>query len=390
MERNKTLLIVINVDWLFVMHRMAIAKGAQMNGFKVIVAAKDTGKAKDIRKAGMQFVDIAISRSGINPYSEIKAMFTLYLLYKKLNPTVVYHVTMKPVIYGTLIAKILKIPSVNGISGLGYNFTDSRRNLVQKSMISLMKLGFNKEENHLIFENFDDYKELQDLGIVKYQNTINRVKGVGVDLELYKNIKRRKEEKLIILLPTRMLWDKGVKEFVDASLLLKNKYAGKVIFKLCGGLDYDNKEAVPKDYLEKLVIKGYLEWIGHQENMVSIYAESDIVVLPSYREGMPTVLLEACSMGLPIVTTDTIGCKECVEEGLNGYKVPVKSVKYLAEAIEKLINSTIKREQMGLYSRKKAEIEFNQKDVVYQHVTIFENTADAINITNEIEKNISI
>ncbi|ANW94978.1 hypothetical protein AXE80_01130 [Wenyingzhuangia fucanilytica] len=370
MKQNKVLLMVVNVDWLFLLHRVEFAREALNRGWKVIIAAKNTGKAGEIEKQGFEFVNIDISRSGTNLFKEIITLISLWWLYIKVRPNMVYQVTMKPVIYGTLGARILGIPTLNAISGLGYNFTNERKGRVQNIMIKMMRYGFNKKINSLIFENDEDCQELKNLNIINHKNTVKVIKGIGVDLNKFKPIETPAIEKIKVLLPTRMLWDKGVKEFVEAALLLEKEYKGIVKFVLCGRLDHENKEGVPLEYLTKHQIPGYLEWIGSQEDMITQYKDAAIVVLPSYREGLPVVLMEACAMGKPIVTTDAIGCKECVEEGLNGYKVPVKSVKELAHAIEKLIKDPKLREAMGEYARQKAEKEFDKSVIVKLHLSL--------------------
>ena len=370
---RKTLLIVINVDWLFVMHRLAIAKEALSQGYEVIVLTKDTGYGDLIKSEGLSFKNLNISRSGVNPIIELKLLFEMYRIYKKLNPSLVYQITMKPVIYGTLISRILKIKTVNAISGLGYNFTQDRKGFIQKIMIVLMKLGFNKRDNYLIFENNDDYSEMNKFGVINRKNKTKVIKGVGVDLEKFKVGIPKKNGKTTILFPARMLWDKGVREFIEAARLLRSNYGLNIIFKLCGMIDTENNESVPKEYMENIEIPGYLEWIGHQSDMVNVYKNSDIIVLPSYREGLPTVLIEACAAGKPIVTTNAVGCKECVDEGVNGFKVPVKSVNELVKALEKLIVNPELRIKMGEASRKKAEEEFDQKEVVKKHLEIYNN-----------------
>lgn len=371
MNKNKSLLIVINVDWLFLAHRLEIAKGAQKNGFEVTIVAKDTGRKNEIEAEGFKFIDVNISRSGVNPLHELKTIGELYTIYKKTKPTSVYQVTMKPVIYGTLVSRLLKIPTVNAVSGLGYNFTDKRQGIIQKIMIFLMKLGFHKDKNHLVFENKDDYHDLKAFKVLNHKNTCSVIKGIGVNLEKFELEDFVEKEKLIILFPARMLWDKGVKELIEASKILHEKYAHKIYFKLCGMIDEGNLESISEDYLNSIEVKNYLKWYGHQTDIKSIYINADIVVLPSYREGLPTSLIEACAIGRPIVTTDAVGCRDCVDEGLNGYKVPVKSVQELADALDKLINSPEDRKRMGLYGRQKAENEFNQVEVVKKHVAIF-------------------
>ena len=372
MKRDKVLLMVINVDWLFLLHRLEIAKEALNRGWRVVVAAKGTGKEHEIKGHGFEFVNIDITRSGTSMVKEFGTFIKLFFLYRELQPQVIYQVTMKPVIYGTLVSKVLGISTLNSISGLGYNFTNERKGRVQNIMIKMMRYGFNKKKNSLIFENQEDCQELRNLNIINVQNKVNVIKGIGVNLNKFRPTEQPLSDKVRILLPTRMLWDKGVKEFVEAAILLKKIYKDKAIFILCGRLDKENKEAISKKYLDKNTIEGYLEWIGNQEDMVSQYMKSDIVVLPSYREGLPVVLMEACAMGKPIITTNAVGCKECVEEGVNGYKVPVKSVIELAEAIEKLILNPEDRIKMSKASRQKAEKQFDKTVVVKKHLSLCE------------------
>lgn len=378
MKNSKTLLIVINVDWLFLLHRLPIAIAAKNDGFRVIVAAKDTGKASLIEKEGLEFVNLEISRSGTNPLKELKSFLHLFKIYKKIKPDVLYQITMKPVVYGSVIAKVLRLKNVNGISGLGYNFSGGKKSIVQKIMAQMMKFGFSKKNIHFIFENEDDLNELNKNKIIKSYKNTTVVKGVGVNLEKYKPARKIFFlDKLVFLLPTRMLWDKGVKEFIESAKQLEEEYKGKVLFRLCGMLDEDNKEFIPEEYLISNRIDGYIQWDGHQENTYEMYRDSDIIVLPSYREGMPTVLLEAAAMGKPIITTDAPGCKDCVDEGVNGYKVPVKSIKDLRKTIERMINLTEEdRELLGKYSREKSELVFDIDNVIKTHLNIFQNLSN--------------
>lgn len=366
------LLMVANVDWFFISHRLCIAEEALDNGWEVYVACHDSGRSIEIKEKGIKFINISFSRSGTNLLSEIKTMYSFFKLYKKVKPDVVHHITLKPVIYGSVVSKIQKIKgTLNAISGLGYNFTGNRKGIVQRFMIKLLKFGFSQNNLTVIFQNKDDYHEIKSLGILKDENTINFIKGSGVDLKKFYHSDFINTGKVKILLPIRMLWDKGVDELRSASVILKEKYYGKIVFILSGLADIENKAGVTKSYLEDWVEDNYVDWIGYQKDMVYVYQNSDIVVLPSYREGMPKSLIEACAIGRAIVTTDAIGCRECVEEGKNGFKVPVKSTKELAMAIEKLVLSKELREQMGNFSRRKAELEFSQEMVINTHLDIY-------------------
>jgi glycosyltransferase involved in cell wall biosynthesis len=238
-------------------------------------------------------------------------------------------------------------------------------------MLYIMGLGFSRKNLIVIFQNENDQEELTDLGIIKSSNYIVRIKGSGVDLEKYHESPFPVFNRIKILFPSRMLWDKGVKELREASNILKEKYCNKVEFILSGLADEDNKAGVPSSYLKEWDDGNYVNWIGYQKNMFEIYKNSHIVVLPSYREGMPKALLEACAVGRAIVTTNAIGCKETVDEGINGFRVPAASSSDLANALEELINNHDLIKYMGSNSRAKAEKEFDVKNVVEKHIEIY-------------------
>lgn len=368
----KTLLLVANVDWFVISHRLGIVQEAAKQGWKVYVAAEDTGRSHEISQKGVEFIDFRFSRSGTNPLEELKTLKKFKDLYKKVKPDVVHQVTLKPIIYGSIAAKQLGIKGVvNAVSGLGYTFTSGRQGMVQKLMLKMMKYGLKRPNLAIIFQNGDDQEILTKLGAIQPSNKIFRIKGSGVDLNKFEEKPFPSFEKIRVVLPARMLWDKGVKEFCLATDRLKEKYQTKVVFILAGMADSDNKAGVPESYLLEQMDGEYLQWIGHQSDMVAVYENSHIVVLPSYREGMPKTLIEACAIGRPIVTTDAVGCKECVDEGINGYKVPVGSVLELAQAIEKLITNQEDILTMGKAGRLKAENEFDVKNVIQTHLDIY-------------------
>jgi len=366
------ILFVANVDWFFISHRLVIAEEAKKNGFDVIVAAKDTGRSQEIIDKGIQFINLSFSRSGTNLIREFITLIKVFKIYYILKPDIVHHITLKPVIYGSLIAKVLKIKGVvNAISGLGYNFTEGRKSLVQKVMLLILKFGFNRKNVVIIFQNENDQKELTELGVIHPSNLIVRIKGSGVDLEKFHESSFPSFDRIKILLPIRMLWDKGVKELREASDILNKKYYENVEFILSGLADEDNKAGVPASYLNDWQDGNFVKWIGYQKNMVEVYQNSHIVVLPSYREGMPKSLIEACAIGRAIITTNAIGCRECVDEGINGLKVPVKDAQSLANAIETLVNNPNRIIEMGKASRLKAKKEFDINFVLQIHSQIY-------------------
>jgi len=370
---KKKILFVVNVDWFFISHRLILAEAAIKEGYEVVVACSDSGRKHEIESVGATFVNLNFERSGTNPFKELITLYNFYKLYKNIKPSLIQHITLKPVTYGSLIAFFLKIPTVNSISGLGFNFTEDKKGFSTRLMILLMRLGFKNKKLICIFQNYDDRKVIEFRSILKNSDKIVMIKGAGVDLKKFYFSTPTIKDKISIILPARLLWDKGVNEFHDASLILRERYRGKIEFKLIGMADIDNNAGVGEDEVQEWIEEGYFSRINYQIDMVPIYTESDIVVLPSYREGMPKTLLEACSVGRPIVTTNAIGCRECVDEGVNGFKVPVKSAVDLANAIEKLIINEPLRVKMGIASRLKAEREFDKKNVILKHLEIYKS-----------------
>lgn len=368
----KKLLIVANVDWFFISHRLVIAREAVKQGWKVYVACEDTGRGNEIAVDGIEYIPLSFSRSGTNPVKELATVSNFIKLYREVKPDVVHHVTLKPVVYGSIAARFLNIRGVvNAVSGLGYNFTAGRMGAVAKMMVGMMMYGFNRDNVSVIFQNGDDEKAFRDFKIATERNNINRIKGSGVDLEIFDEYPLPDMSVIKILMPSRMLWDKGVKELKGAADILKNKYEGKIKFILAGMADEDNKAGVSATTLKEWSDGNYFDWIGHSNNVTDEYRKAHIVALPSYREGMPKSLIEATAIGRAIITTDAVGCRECVDEGINGLKVPVYSVDELANAIETLINDKEMIVDMGKASRQKAIREFDVREVIKKHLEIY-------------------
>ncbi len=375
--QKKKVLFLINTDWFFLMHRLTIAQSLANKDCEVIILARDTGKKKEIESLGFSFYDLNIDRKSTSFIKEILTIHKIRKFYKDIKPDAIYQVTIKPIIYGSIVARFLNIPTVNTVCGLGYSF--SKNKFLRAFVTYLYRLAHKKKNTFTFFENKDDLEVFKEFGILNKLNKYDVVNGVGVNILKYFPIESNRvdhKDKIIVLLATRLLWDKGVDEFVSAAYLLRKKLFGKVYFKIIGMLDGGNPEAIPESYFEKIKISDYIEWEGFKSEMVEQYANSDIVVLPSYREGLPTVLAEACAMGKPIVTANSVGCKECVVEGGNGFKVPVKSIKELADAIEKLVLSKELRSEFGKASRGLAEEKFDQNIIVDRYTKIFEEILD--------------
>jgi glycosyltransferase involved in cell wall biosynthesis len=366
--------LVVNVDWFFLSHRLPIALEAIKKGYDVTICAIDTGRKAEIESYGLKFKPLPTSRSGTNAIIELRVLFFLFNWYRREKPDIVHHVAMKPVTYGSIAAKLLGVKRVvNALSGLGFLFINADENRIIHSLLSrIFKFGFNNPNLRFILQNQDDLTMIKDLKILK-DNQVFLIKGSGVSLSSFKYAIEPDDSTVKIVLPARMLWDKGIGEFIEAARILKSSYASKILFILAGPVDSENKATIPESQLLAWHTEGVISWIGFQSNMVKVLNDAHIVVLPSYREGLPKSLIEACAIGRPIVTTDVPGCREVVIDGVNGFLVPNKSVKPLADAIEKLILDKELRIKMGKEGRKIAEHYFSLESIIEQTFFTYEN-----------------
>ena len=370
MEKKKVVYIV-NVDWFFISHRLPLALYAIRNGWDVYLLTKVTDKRGVLEENGIHVIDVPFGRTSVNPIAELKCLTKLSRLLKKIKPDIIHNVTWKGCLWGSIAAKMVgNHHVVNALSGLGSVFIG--QGLVNKVMGRLARIAFKNDNAGFIFQNPDDIKWFKGLGYAS-EDRIYMIKGSGIDLNTYAYREAQLKDKLKILFPARMLRDKGLIELIGAFGLLKEKYFGKIELVLAGSCGDANKTAMTEEELKGMLDDGYITWIGNQTDMYPVYVESDIVVLPSYREGLPKALIEACAVGRPIVTTDVPGCRECVDEGVNGYLVPLKSVKELADAIEKLVLNPVIRIEYGKASRQKAEQDFSIENVINKTFAIYDS-----------------
>jgi glycosyltransferase involved in cell wall biosynthesis len=279
---------------------------------------------------------------------------------------------------GSLAAKISRRKNViNAISGFGYNFTNDRNGIIQKIVKLMIGIAF-KSNFYFILQNPDDIKMMNKFNVTEASHLI-LIKGSGVDLQIFNYSKSIRKKYLQILFPARILRDKGIVEFIEAAKIIRNAMKGKVLFVIAGNIDTENLASLSLEEINGLLEKEYIEWIGYQKNMVDVYKSSDIVVLPSYREGLPKSLIEAAASGRPIITTNVVGCKECVIDGYNGFLVPPKSASELAKAISILIEDENLRSKFGKNSRKLAEKEFSIDSVIKSTFNLYENIILQVN-----------
>ncbi|WP_294079899.1 glycosyltransferase family 4 protein [Proteiniphilum sp. UBA5384] len=368
----KRIVFVVNIDWFFLSHRLPLAVEAIKRGYDVYLLTANSGKRAEVEGYGIKFIEIPFERSGRNLLHEWRCVRILSKYYKQLKPDIIHHVTLKAALLGSIAAKISGYTDVvNAISGLGYNFTDGRNGLLQKFILFMMRKSFKSDHFYFILQNPDDIEMMKSQDYVS-ENHYKLIKGSGVDLKKFQFTPPLKNDKIHILFPARILYDKGVMELIEAAKRLEKNWKGKIIFVLAGDCDENNKAVIHEEYLLKHLVPDYIEWIGFSKNMISLYQQSDIVVLPSYREGLPKSLIEACAIGRPIITTDVPGCRECVVEGYNGLLVPAKTVEPLANTIEVLCGDYSLRMLMGKNSRALAEKEFSIESVIEKTFDIYE------------------
>lgn len=367
------IIYIVNVDWFFISHRLPIALEALKQGHEVYVFAKDTGKMEYLKSLGINICPINLERGSVNPLQSLKLLSDLKEKITSIKPDIVHLVTIKPVLIGGLAAILAKVPSiVYAISGLGFIFTNTmlKAKILRLGIIPLYRLALGAKNKTVIVQNLDDLRILRQYVAIPESQTV-LIPGSGVNLEQF-DVQPLPLRNKIVLMACRLLADKGVYEFHQSALLLKEKHPD-VKFVLVGGIDPDNPASLTEEELNEWVQKGDLEWWGHQSNMPEILSQATIVVLPSYREGMPKILLEAQALGRPIVTTDVPGCREAIENGKTGFLAQVKDEQSLANAIEKLIINDELCLEFSRNARMLAEQKFDIKQVVKTHMNIYEN-----------------
>lgn len=367
----KSVFIVVNVDWFFLSHRLPIALEAKRRGYRVTIIAANSGKRTEIEQYGLNYIEVPFARSGTNPLHEMRCIAMLSRLYQKHRPDVIHHVTLKASLLGSFAAKLIgQKYVVNAISGLGYSFTDNRKGVVPTVVKQMVVAAFKSRSFRFILQNPDDVELISGLKLVPREN-IFLIKGSGVDLSVFYYSPVTNTSIVRFLFPARILADKGVMELIEAALILKKEYEGEAEFVLAGDCDLENPTGIGEEKLKLLIDGSYIRWIGYQKNMQTVYNQSSVVVLPSYREGLPKSLIEACATGRAIITTDVPGCRECVEENYNGLLVAAKNSKELAEACAYFIIHKNAINEFGANSRKKAEAEFGVERVVEKTLEIY-------------------
>lgn len=368
---NKKLFIVVNVDWFFLSHRLPVALAAKDAGWDVTIVTADTGKLHLIEEKGLKVINLPMSRSGMNIIEELKTLSFLCKLYLKERPDVVHHVGMKTILWGTLAAKYSKVHGVvNAISGLGGFFAEDNKGVLSKIMPKVLRFSHDRPNLLCIFQNDDDWALYVKNRIIKH-NQGRFIKGSGVDLKDYCYTPEPTKGKIKVILTARMIVEKGVFLLTEAAERLRSKYEASVKFLLVGGLD-DHPGAITESQIKDVCDGNYIEWLGYRTDVCDLLKQSHIVAFPSYyMEGLPKSLIEADAIGRPIITSNSVGCKETVIDGENGFLIPPKDVDALTEKLDLLIGNVGLRQKMGKASRQYAEKYFDIEVVKERHLNIY-------------------
>jgi glycosyltransferase involved in cell wall biosynthesis len=366
------LLFLVTEDWYFASHRLPLAVAAKQAGFEVAVACRVGRDRSRIEASGIRVLPLArFRRESTSPLSVLAATREITALYRRERPDIVHHVALKPVLLGSVAAWLAGLPRmVNAVAGLGWLFTSQSlgARLLGRLIARVFRLLLNRSQ--VIVQNPDDRNFLQRLGV--RAGHLNLIRGAGVDMHAFAP-RPEPEGRPLVILASRLLWNKGVGEFVDAAREL-HKQGIQARFALVGEPDYANPAAIPKSRLAEWQGEGVVEWWGRRDDMPQVLAQAHVVCLPSfYGEGIPKVLIEAAAAGRPIVTTDTPGCREIVRNGENGLLVPVKSAESLASALRSLIENPELRARMGQCGRKIAMAEFSLEKINAETLAVYQD-----------------
>jgi glycosyltransferase involved in cell wall biosynthesis len=370
-EAGLKVILFANTAWYLYNFRLPLALALREQGNEVILLSPgETPYHELLQQNGFRSLSFPLQRRRVNPLAEIESIWQIFQIYRREQPDIVHHFTIKPVLYGSLAAHLLGMKKIiNAVSGLGYVFTasDNKGKLLRAAAKKMYQLSLRGTQ--VVFQNPDDAAYFTQLELVK-PGQISLIRGSGVDIHRFQPTQEPQDTPLVIL-PARMLWDKGIQEFVEAASKLKSRgVPGR--FALVGAPDPGNPESVPVENLEKWKREGIVEWWGWRDDMIAVYHSANIVCLPTrYREGTPKTLIEAAACARPIVATNVPGCREVVQDGHNGFLTPPINAEALADALQMLIEKPAERQRMGRNGRVLAVEEFSTDRIISETLRIY-------------------
>ncbi len=362
--------LVANTDWYLYNFRLALANALRNSNWDVVLVSPPGPYVSKFTEQGFHWLEWKVSRRSYNFFGELAAIVRIAQLYAQERPTLVHHHTIKPVIYGSLAARMAKVPAiVNSITGLGYIFSRSgwQGTALRAAIVPLYRLALKHQNVHVVFENEVDQKTFIDKRFIHPdQSTI--IEGVGVDVDRYRPQPEANGIPLVVM-PARLLWDKGIGILIEAARILRGHTPLRIA--LVGNPDPGNPTNIDESQLQHWISQGLIEYWGFRLDMEEVYRQAHIVCLPSMREGLPTVLIEAAASGRPIVASDVPGCREVVRHGENGYLVPAGDASALADALADLASNAELRRKMGAAGRQIAVSKFANEKVINATLKVY-------------------
>lgn len=369
------ILLVVNADWYFWSHRLSLAKALRAKGFDVAIAAnQERNMGGKIREEGFRFLPLNIHRKSTSPWQELSTLRQLLDVYRNEKPDIVHQVTIKPVIYGSLAARIVGVPAIiNTIPGAG--FIARRRGPLASAAMLAYRIALSHKNTYVILQNPEDLALFMSQGLSKPDRSI-LIRSSGVDINRFLPTPPPSGVPIVVM-ASRLIWDKGVREFVQAADILQNwRISCRMV--LVGQPDADTIDSVPEEFLHESQSRGLIEWWGLRSDMPEVLKLASIIALPTYYpEGVPKILLEAAASGRPIIATNVPGCREIVRDGKNGLLVAPKDPESLARAIQSLLEDSARRETMGLHGRQLVVAEFSEEMVNAATIRVYEQALDA-------------
>lgn len=362
----KKVILFANTDWYLYNFRRSLALALRDAGYDVLLLSPPGEYGQRLRTLGLQWKPLPMDRRSINPLREAALLLRLIALFRRERPALVHNFTIKCAIYGSLAARLAGVPGrVNAVAGLGYVFSSSsiRARLLKPLVLGLLRATLDGENARLILQNPDDVNLFQSAALV-HPRRVRLIRGSGVDCARFAQRSAQREGIFCVLLAARLLWDKGIAEYVEAARILRARNV-PVRFLLAGSPDPGNPGAVPESTIRQWTAENLIEWLGHVDDMAALLSRVDAVVLPSYyREGVPKTLIEAAACGLPLITTDMPGCREVVTDQVDGLLIPPRNAAALAEAISRLQGDPELATRLGSQARAKALAEFDERIVI--------------------------
>ncbi|MDQ5909495.1 MAG: hypothetical protein QG599_1590 [Pseudomonadota bacterium] len=367
------ILFFANTGWYLYNFRLPLARYLRDQGYEVVMLSPPDPYVAHLQAAGFRTLTIPMERRSLHPVRELRLLNDVRRIYVQERPDLVHHFTLKCVVYGALVARLTGVPAcVNAVTGLGHVFTSTRlrTRLLRQSVRILLRLALNSPRSRLIVQNPDDQAAFEQADLIDSRR-IRLIRSSGVDTERFQPVaKSISAGSLKILLASRLLWEKGIGEYVAAARQLRQEGMAAE-FLLAGAPDPGNPASISPDQLARWRREGDVTLLGHIDDMPTLLAQTDMAVLPSYREGVPRSLLEAAACGLPLITTDVPGCREIVDHGVNGLLIPLKDTQALTDAIRRLSEDSQMRQRLGQAGRARALAEFDQRLVFEQTLAVY-------------------